>query len=145
MSKEFYLKNQAKGAATKRARTRCKAGHEYSPENTGWWKRSGVLKRHCKACINNKRRPFNRKWDLAEYGLTPEQFEEMRVAQNNLCLICSRPFEGTGRDKFAPAVDHCHKTDRVRGLVHSICNRGIGLLEDNPQYLRQAADYLERI
>lgn len=41
------------------------------------------------------------------------------------------------------AVDHCHKTEAIRGLLCSRCNYGLSLFRDNPTALRQAADYLE--
>lgn len=41
-------------------------------------------------------------------------------------------------------LDHCHETGVVRGLLCHNCNRGLGLLQDNPTYLRQAANYVEK-
>lgn len=42
------------------------------------------------------------------------------------------------------AVDHDHETGCLRGLLCEGCNRGIGLLRDDPDLLRRAADYIER-
>jgi hypothetical protein len=41
------------------------------------------------------------------------------------------------------AVDHCHQTDRVRGLLCSKCNLLIGLAKEDPTILKTAASYLE--
>jgi hypothetical protein len=41
------------------------------------------------------------------------------------------------------AVDHDHKTGKVRGLLCHKCNKSIGGLQDSVVLLRKAADYLE--
>ena len=72
------------------------------------------------------------------YGLTSEQFEDMRLAQEGRCAIC--------RIEALPRlhIDHNHKTGKVRGLLCGNCNKGIGLLRDNPDFLQSAMEYLQR-
>jgi hypothetical protein len=41
-------------------------------------------------------------------------------------------------------IDHDHKSGKVRGLLCSCCNTGIGFLKDDPRIMRKAADYVER-
>lgn len=74
-----------------------------------------------------------------KYGITIEDFEAMFKAQDEKCAICG----ATSGYNF-PAVDHCHSTKKVRGLLCQRCNHGIGLFKDDPIRLRAAADYLER-
>lgn len=79
-----------------------------------------------------------RKWILrTQYGLTVEEYESMLEAQNGCCAICGE--EIAGRDLN---VDHCHQTETVRGILCSLCNRGIGHFKDDPERLISAAMYL---
>ncbi|MBX4212608.1 endonuclease VII domain-containing protein [Candidatus Pacearchaeota archaeon] len=75
------------------------------------------------------------------YGITPEIYNEMLSNQENSCAIC-KTNTPTGRWKVF-AVDHCHLTNKIRGLLCNECNRGMGLLKDNAGLLRAAADYLD--
>lgn len=73
------------------------------------------------------------------YGITIEQYEEMKRIQNGLCAIClKKPPPGR------IAVDHCHATGKIRGLLCIACNLILGNGKDSPDILRAAADYLER-
>lgn len=82
-----------------------------------------------------------------KYGITSEEYDKMLEAQGGCCAVCGTD-KPTGEGSFQRhlknmAVDHCHETGRVRGLLCNKCNRGIGLLRDDPELLRKAADYLE--
>jgi protein-arginine kinase activator protein McsA len=67
------------------------------------------------------------------YNLTLEDFEHL---SKNGCNIC-------GSHK-ALHVDHNHETDKVRGILCQLCNRGLGHFKDNPQLLSTAITYLEK-
>jgi len=80
---------------------------------------------------------------LKAYGITLEEYENMLKYQNGVCKICSKPeTKGRGKDKATLAVDHCHDTGKVRGLLCSSCNRGLGFFGDSLLLLNKAADYL---
>jgi hypothetical protein len=75
---------------------------------------------------------------LVTYGITQEQYDTMFEAQGGVCAICG------GKRRYLLAVDHCHKTGRVRGLLCKLCNgRILTAAKDDPAILRRAADYLE--
>lgn len=83
--------------------------------------------------------------NLKKFGLTPETFEAIVVVQSNLCKICGNP--ETRKNHISGktlrlAVDHCHTTGKVRGLLCSKCNRSIGLLGDDYESVLRAAEYL---
>ena len=74
------------------------------------------------------------------YGLTLKDYENLLKKQGGCCKICGTKEPG-GHGVFV--VDHDHVTGRVRGLLCSNCNRGLGFFNDSPETLRQGASYLE--
>lgn len=73
-----------------------------------------------------------------KYGITLLDYDRMLIAQDGVCKICKR----TPR-KRRLAVDHNHKTKKIRGLLCYKCNFGLSWFYDNPVTLRAAAQYLE--
>lgn len=65
------------------------------------------------------------------------------MAQGERCLLCGVVFDATPRGK--PALDHCHITGKVRGVLHVACNSGLGQFRDDPALLDAAALYLRRV
>ena len=83
------------------------------------------------------------------YGMTIADYDIMLHSQNGLCAICGKPETAKRHDKHNGeirdmAVDHCHETGKVRGLLCCNCNQGIGKLGDNIQTLKNAIAYLEK-
>ncbi len=98
-------------------------------------------KRQKRASNPKKFQEQYRKWNLKKFGLTPEQYDEMFLNQKGLCAICERH---SSNFKRRLAVDHCHHTGKVRGLLCASCNSGLGKLQDDVDYLQSAILYLER-
>jgi hypothetical protein len=71
------------------------------------------------------------------YGITAEQYAAMLAAQGGLCGICKKA-DGL-------CVDHCHDTQAVGELLCRKCNLGLGYFNDDPDLLRAAIAYLERV
>ncbi len=78
---------------------------------------------------------------MRKYGLTQEQYEDMVTSQEGKCAICKRVPSGASWDKLC--VDHCHKTGKIRELLCQYCNAGIGSLQDDPEVLQAALNYLK--
>lgn len=74
------------------------------------------------------------------YGITTEDYNLILSKQNNVCAICSK--EETAKGKFKLAIDHCHETNSIRGLLCNKCNRALGLFGENPDVIQRAKDYV---
>jgi len=80
------------------------------------------------------------RFKLKQYNLLPEEYLKLKKEQNYKCKICFKSEEENGK---ALAIDHCHKTSKVRGLLCDNCNRGIGHLQDDINILESAIKYLK--
>ena len=106
----------------------------------------------CSRCKYDKRNERRRKeyctvtqkeQDLMrKYGITLEQYDAMLDEQENKCAICFVSFKGV-RDACSSVVDHDHQTGKVRGILCNSCNRGLGLMDDNIEVLKNAVAYLQ--
>jgi hypothetical protein len=145
------MKNNPRNTAggwTKVPRTHCLKGHELIAENVSWTKHGHRL---CKICRILKDRAWQQrhpeKFDESVrrsrrkvlYGVTEEKYNLMFEKQKGLCAICKKPPTENGRF----SIDHNHKTDEIRGLIHRVCNTGIGNLQDSAELCRAAAEYLD--
>lgn len=74
-----------------------------------------------------------------KFGINADQYEAMLMEQNKTCAICKNQEEGR-----ALAIDHCHTTNEVRGLLCSNCNTALGKFKDSVELLKNAIEYLER-
>jgi hypothetical protein len=75
-----------------------------------------------------------------KYGITGADFNQMLINQNGQCKICKSTYPGP---KGVFAVDHCHQTNMVRGLLCYLCNVGLGSFRDNQEFLLGAVEYLK--
>lgn len=86
------------------------------------------------------------------YGISLSQYSTLLEEQNYSCKLCKIPlalyqeqYSGKKgldeRSKFF-AVDHCHSTGKIRGLLCSNCNTGLGKLGDTVENLKKAYEYL---
>jgi hypothetical protein len=81
---------------------------------------------------------YSKEYNLKrKFNITSIEYNTMLEKQNNVCAIC-----GNTCSKSL-AVDHCHTTGRIRGLLCNNCNRGLGHFKDNPNYLQKAIEYLK--
>jgi len=77
------------------------------------------------------------------YGVSGDEVRAMFEAQGGRCPVCTLPISTDTTDRAnGLALDHCHETGTVGGVLHGRCNIGIGLLGEDPANCRRAADYL---
>lgn len=77
---------------------------------------------------------------MSKYGMTLDEKETLLKSQRGKCAIC-----GTEQfNKQGPCIDHCHKTNVVRGILCSRCNRSLGGFRDSLSIVKSAVAYLEK-
>ena len=76
-----------------------------------------------------------------KYGITLEKREELLKQQDYKCAIC---FTELLKNGGATHIDHCHSTGKIRGMLCTNCNRGLGHFQDNKEFLMRAVKYLEQ-
>lgn len=74
------------------------------------------------------------------YGITLEEYNALHSKQDGRCKICNQP--ETARNRSL-AVDHDHKTGKVRGLLCGKCNMALGKFQDDERILASAIAYLQ--
>ena len=77
---------------------------------------------------------------LKDYGVTFEEYQRMFRKQRGKCAICNVSQSDT---KKTLAVDHCHKTKKIRALLCTKCNPGLGFFNDDIKLLEKAIKYLK--
>ncbi len=132
--------------------SKCKETKEFSAFHKDKQKSDGLYS-SCKDCERDewtskeyrekRKHPryalIKRRHKVKQYGLTLEQYEQLRKDHNDCCAICNQ--SQSERTKLLH-IDHSHKTGKVRGLLCDNCNMGLGSFKDNPELLRKAIEYV---
>lgn len=69
--------------------------------------------------------------------MSEEEYQRVYAEQGGCCALCTE-------QQDVLVIDHCHARDVARGLLCGPCNVALGMLKDDPDLLRRAADYLEK-
>jgi hypothetical protein len=88
--------------------------------------------------IDRAKRSDREKLLKNRYNISLKEYETLLEKQNFTCAIC-RQQDSTK----SLAVDHDHITGNIRGLLCSSCNRGLGLLGDSVEAIKDVLKYLE--
>lgn len=81
-----------------------------------------------------------------KFGISFEEYQNMMTEQNEVCKLCAKPesrVDHRTKKVTSLAVDHCHTSGKVRGLLCSSCNTALGLLKEDVELLLKAIDYIK--
>jgi hypothetical protein len=137
-SRDYYL-TQCKACESEVSALRQRAKRPLLSRETK--DRQNANKRAWKERNPEAARRKNRAWHVkSKYGLTIEEHDAFLRVQGGKCAICRDNLAADAR--YGIAVDHCHSTGRVRGLLCHACNLGLGRFKDNIHALQRAVAYL---
>ena len=96
----------------------------------------------CKKCsYENDKRVYMKNYSRKRnFGISADEFNDMKISQDDKCAICKKDSKYFKRDF---SIDHCHTTGKIRGLLCSNCNTGIGMFKDDIDILKSAILYLK--
>lgn len=140
-SKRYYEKNSAKLSADNIKRRQSspalmKAHREESQRYYAANKATIAMR----VAVDKKKNPdkYHDRNLRHRFGITLFEYQKLLKKQRGVCWICKKK---PGRKRLA--VDHDHKTGKVRGLLCAHCNQGLGLFNDSIKLLKQALRYLK--
>ena len=98
----------------------------------------------CLACMRvyQANRRANRDFIIAErakkFNTTPEHVRHLYDTQL-VCQICKQK-----DPRRSLAIDHCHDSGKVRGMLCDNCNKALGCFKDSIDNLKNAIEYLKK-
>jgi hypothetical protein len=103
--------------------------------------------RNQKEKVKENRKAYDEKRKLSQrdsrlkknFGISLMDYNKILEVQNSKCAICGKTVIENGKSL---AVDHDHKTNKIRGLLCNNCNVCIGFLQDTPDIGKKIANYL---
>lgn len=121
---------------------KCEIAKEVSEFHSFMGNKKGIAS-YCKPCMTIYSREHKIKHYgtyknaslVIRYGISEEDFENIKSRQNGRCAICHR-------SNTRLCVDHCHSSKKVRGLLCCRCNTILGIWKDSPDAAMRAYRYL---
>ena len=91
-------------------------------------------KKQVKASENYKR---THRFEIlsTKYNIPIDEVRDKFLKSNGLCVICKR--------EKKLVLDHCHRTNKIRGFICNKCNTALGMIEDNIQTAKNIVKYLK--
>ncbi|MBK5239799.1 endonuclease domain-containing protein [Clostridium sp.] len=123
----FYV--EKKGRNKGKLTSWCKECCRKSSSNRWKNEKEKCTEEHRTWVNNNKERVAFTK-AKSSYGITKEEYENLK----RVCVICGS-LENL-------VIDHSHQSGRIRGMLCSSCNKGLGFFKDNPMLLDRASNYI---
>ena len=91
--------------------------------------------------------PFNKRRNSilkTKFGITLDQYNDMLKEQNYRCMVCNQVETRRGNKGGirSLAVDHCHTSGKIRGLLCGNCNVALGLLNEDRDRIYKLLEYI---
>lgn len=134
-NKAYFARPNVRARAKIRNAKRREKRREYKKSLKG---KEAEKRYRSKESVRSRIADRNRYRLLIRYGITIDTYESILLEQDGVCAICLMKKEETLH------VDHCHNTGKVRGLLCGSCNRALGLMKDNTDFLLKAIQYLQK-
>ena len=98
-----------------------------------------AFQNRCKDCQKQSRKQYYKPHEKIrrELSISDEDYQQLIERCQGNCEVCSRRL-----DKVC--IDHCHSTNKVRGVLCHNCNTALGLVGDNVETLSKLIQWLER-
>lgn len=112
-------------------------GRDWRPYNLSKRTQRGLVShvpKWCSTCHG----PLASNHRIGMYGVSYPEWLQMKESCDNRCEICRQPAD----NDTELAIDHCHVSGRVRGLLCRACNNRLAFVESD--WIEQAMAYLER-
>ena len=109
-------------------------------ENCNAWqkKNSEKMREHGRKYRVKQGPDYGRNRHLRQvWGMTPDDYDQLLAKQDGKCAICQQL---PGKKRLA--IDHCHKTGMIRGLLCFRCNFGLSYFKESAEVMSRAAKYL---
>ena len=106
----------------KKANARNKKWKDKNREKVLEYKKKHYLENKDKYITIERDRQYKKR-----YGISLEDYDRMYASQDGKCAICFSEVAGKHGQFFA--VDHCHQSLKVRGLLCIKCNSRLGWFE----------------
>lgn len=119
-------------------------------ENSRLWRknnpdqRSASYKSWLESKTQEELKELYLKGNLARFGITIEEYRAKLEEQEYRCKICNIHQSEIGENKRL-VIDHCHETNKIRGLLCPTCNLGLGHFRDSIDTLQSAINYLKNL
>ena len=88
------------------------------------------------AKLKERDRSYNLK---RKFNMSTDDYQKMLEQQGGRCATCDKEKSSNGKRL---AVDHCHTTGKIRGLLCNECNTSLGLLKENTDILQELINYI---
>lgn len=135
--KIYYCKGLCQKCYNKKANDRRNEDINFRIKKAGATK-AWVIKNPEKSYRNDRNKHLKKR-----YGITLDDYNKMWEQQKGLCFLCEKPEAIFNRRRTKVlAVDHNHKTGKIRSLLCMKCNTAIGQIDDNPIILMKLLNYL---